>query len=147
MPSHHNKKPPLLTLAALAHARARWNTAKITSYDAQYVINGTDHRITVRDGQTDSLLIDGRPATSADPDVFSIPGIFDTLEADLDLLEMPSSPFGINATYRMLRVRFNTHLGYVERYVRPTAGGARSATVILRTFTPTPSAPGEPDRL
>ena len=123
-----------LTEAALAEAGKRWRAAGISDYRIRYEMHGSLYDVTVRDGiVTDATVNDG-PLRSADPGAYSIEGLFRTIELELENLNDPRGPFAARAHTMVMRVRFNSDLGYVERYLRSSGGMGRGASIVLTTF-------------
>jgi len=83
----------------------------------------------------DQATVDGRPPTTTDLNAYSVDGLFDTLEQELDNLTDPAGPFTGQAGTVMMRVRFNPEFGYVERYLRSSGGHGRGASIELLEFT------------
>jgi len=123
-----------LTPECLAAARAKWDRAGIQSYDASYLMHGSAYDVKVRDGIVMEVLVDGRPATSADVRSYSMPGLFDLLELELENMSDPNGPFRFGLDTVVARVRFHPEYGYVERYLRSGGGQHRGASVELTAF-------------
>ena len=64
---------------------------------------------------------------------YSVEGLFDILELDLENLADPNGPFGHSAQKVIVRVRFNREFGYIERYLR-SGGMIRGATIEVISF-------------
>ncbi len=124
-----------LTREALATARQQWRAAGIRGYSVRYRMHGSEYSIQWRDGIVEHALVDGRPPTTTDLNAYTIDGLFDTLELELDNLEDPAGPFAGYAKTVLMRVRFNHNLGYVERYLRSSAGQGRGASIEMIEFT------------
>ena len=123
-----------LTATALSDARDRWRDSGISSYRSRFRMNGATYDIEVRGGIVTTALVDGRPARSSSLYSYSVPGIFDTLELELENLADPRGPFAGRAGNILARVRFNDELGYVERYLRSSGGFGRGASIELVEF-------------
>ena len=122
-----------LTIELLASARQRWRLAKIADYDLQYRMHGSEYSVRCRDGTVIETRVDGNPAMSLDLSDYSVEGLFDILELDLENLADPNGPFGRTAQQVIVRVRFNREFGYIERYLR-SGGMVRGATIGLISF-------------
>ena len=125
-----------LTREVLAAARQRWHAAGVRGYAVRYRMHGSEYAIEWRDGIVEQATVDGRPPTTTDLNAYSIDGLFDTLEQELDNLTDPAGPFAGQAGTVLMRVRFNPSLGYVERYLRSSGGHGRGASIEMIEFTP-----------
>ena len=126
-----------LTLESLNSARAHWRQQEISEYDFEYDMNGNECVVTVRDGIVKSLLVNGSEGNSSQLRFFSVDGLFDTLEMDLEAAST------VQASTSLMRVRFNPEFGFVERYVRGSTGVAPAAEIKSVVFAVvTESAPG-----
>ncbi len=123
-----------LTREVLAATRQRWRAAGVRGYAVRYRMNGSDYAIDWRDGIVEQASVDGRPPTTTDPNAYSIGGLFDTLEQELENLTDPAGPFAGVAETVLMRVRFNPDLGYVERYLRSSGGHGRGASIEIIEF-------------
>lgn len=131
-----------LTIELLSSARQRWRMAKIADYDLRYRMHGSEYAVLCRDGSVAEARVDGSPAMSRDLSNYSVEGLFDILELDLENLADPNGPFGRTAQQVIVRVRFNREFGYIERYLR-SAGMVRGATIELISFQSGPSLRGD----
>lgn len=123
-----------LTLEALEAARTKWRQTGITDYDLTYDMAGGTYTVRVRAGRVVTLTRDGELTTSHRPVDFTVDGLFDTLERELDLLDNPNSPFGGDPSTILLRVRFDHERGYVRRYLRAVGGSGRSEKIEVQHF-------------
>ncbi len=133
-----------LTIERIDAARRAWKTLGVRDYDTVYDIAGGIVEARVRADRVVSLTRDGLKATSHRLDDFTVEGMFDTLEREIELANDPSQPFGGGAQTTLLRVRFNRECGYMERYLRAVGGTGRSQTMQLIEFRRT--SPSEPDQ-
>jgi hypothetical protein len=122
-----------LTADALAEARSRWMRAGVRSYAMELKFGDGQYHVTVVDGAVTELLRDGQTAHSNRPADFSVEGVFDTLERELELKDAPNTPFGGNA---ILQVRFDPKRGYVHRYLRAVGGAGRSTIINVERLDP-----------
>jgi len=122
-----------LTRATLEAARQRWRDGGIRTYQVRYQMNGSLCEIRCRDGIVEMLTVDGRPSNTADVRSYSIGGLLDLLDLELENLHDPQGPFGERASSMMARVRFNPQLGYPERYIR-SGGMGRGASIVVISF-------------
>lgn len=123
-----------LTRELLAAARQCWRAAGVRGYEVRYRMHGSEYRIQCRDGVVERASVDNRPPTTADLNVYSIEGLFDTLEQELENLTDPAGPFAGQAGRVLMRVRFNPKFGYVERYLRSSGGHGRGASIEMIEF-------------
>ena len=124
-----------LTREVLAAARQRWRAAGVRGYAVRYRMHGSEYAIQWGDGVVEQATVDHRPPTTTDLNTYSIDGLFDTLEQELDNLADPAGPFAGHAETVLMRVRFNPSLGYVERYLRSSGGHGRGASIEMIEFT------------
>lgn len=115
-----------LTPERLAEARRQWHEADIHDYDLICETSQGTYGVTVRDDIVVGLTLNGHETDSAQPGLYSVPGLFRTLEMELDLPAM--SPPGAQI---LERVRFHPQVGYLESYIR--SGGPGSGLVIELT--------------
>lgn len=120
-----------LSAASLARARMLWQNAQIQSYRARYRMHGSLYEVRVRDGFVTELLVNGQVPSVAQPGAYSIPGLLDTLAAELENMTDSSKPFGDNV---VARVRFHHRWGYPERYVRGGTGLSRGGMIEMLEF-------------
>lgn len=118
-----------LTREALSQARQRWRDAGVTSYELSYDMLGSAYRIVWRKGRVEDASVNGQPPTSGDWRAYSVEGIFDTLEQELDNVADAAGAYAGRDDLVMMRVRFHPRLGYVERYLRGGGWIGRGATI------------------
>lgn len=131
-------RKPMEPLAAetLDAARARWASVGPAEYEMEFEMMGGRYRVHVRRGRVLELTRNGDPTTSNRPGDFTVEGIFDTLERELEVLHSPSNPFGGDRSTTFLRVHFHPTLGYVQRYLRAVGGTGRSSAIDVTRFVP-----------
>lgn len=122
-----------LTADGLSGARAVWERAGFASYDAAYMMHGSRYEVEVRDRIVTAVIVDGRPARTADLGSYSIPGLFDLLDLELENLSDPNGPFRYGLDAVVARVRFHEQYGYVERYLRSGGGQHRGAAIEMKS--------------
>ncbi len=132
-----------LTRPALHAARQRWQAAEIKTYHVRFLMHGTLYDVQVSDGIVHALTIDGRTPQASAWKAYSVNGLFDTLEAELDNLDDPQGPFAGRVASVLMRVRFHSKYGYPERYLRSAGGYGRDATIEVLEFTPLDSPPAQ----
>lgn len=123
-----------LTEASLAAARTRWKQANISDYDWQYKLQNDLYDVTVRDGIVTLITRDGNPTRSQDARLFSVEGLFDILSLELENLSNPAGPFAGLSGKILMRVRFHSELGYVERFLRSAGGAGKGASIQMIRF-------------
>lgn len=121
-----------LSREMLSEARSRWFLADIRSYDARYRMHGSVYAVAVRDGIVERLTVDGREPTAVDPASYSIPGLFHTLEMELDQAER--LPLAESERALKYRARFHRELGYPERYVRGVTPLGKTTSIEMLEF-------------
>lgn len=123
-----------LTTEVLRAARQRWRTAPVANYRIHFEMHGSVYDVKVRGGIVETATADGNPIRSADPGAYSVVGLFETLELELENRSDPRGPFAGQAETMVMRVRFNKELGYVERYLRSSGGMGRGASIVMLEF-------------
>jgi hypothetical protein len=124
-----------LTAEALAQARRTWKEGGIRSYHLKYRMHGTLYEVDVQDDLVTDISVDGRTLSIAQPGAYSVNGLFDVLELEIENLNEASRQGGQTAVNGLARVRFNSTLGYPERFVRG-GRGVGNATLEMIQFTP-----------
>ena len=130
-----------LTQEALAQARQRWRNAGIHSYRATYRMHGSLYEVEVRGGLVAAINVNGQTPSIAQPSAYSIDGLFDTLQTELENIADSSNPLGTDPGNVVARVRFDDRLGYPQRYIRGGAGLSRGSTLEMLEFHPALSEP------
>lgn len=123
---------PAIDMAAMEQASARWDAAAPASYDLHVLLSGPREQqveIEVRQRNVTSLLLDGvAPRQQRTWDYWSVPGLFDIIEADLTRAD--KSPPG--------RVRlfgeFDETYGYPGRYRRIESSAMSNAEWTVTRF-------------
>ncbi len=117
-----------LTREGLAGARQRWRESGIASYELRYRMHGSEYAVRTKSRIVEDVAVNGQVPTSGNWSVYGVEGLFDTLAQELDNAADPAGPFAGGKAI-LLRVRFHPELGYVERYLRSSGGGARGASL------------------
>lgn len=118
---------PLLTETELAAAVQRWREYGPDDYDMDILVGGrragTIH-VEVRGGSVVAMTRDGiTPSQQRTWQYWSVPGLFDMLEDDVQSADDPRGPFGaLPGTKVVLRAEFNPRYGYPRRYQRTVFG-------------------------
>lgn len=123
-----------LTDHALEVAHQHWRLAGIRNYDLHFKMNGSEYKVTVRQGLVYKLLVNGKASTAADKQAYSVNGLLELMQLELENLNDPAGPFAAFKEIMIARVRFNSRLGYVERYLRSGMGQAKGAFIELIRF-------------
>jgi hypothetical protein len=123
-----------LTHDGLARARELWRGSGINSYDMIGSAYEKTIEIKVRGGAVQLFLLDGSPGSSQRPEDYTVSGLFDTMERELELFGGSDRAEGVPGGVAVLRVRFHQSLGSPERFVR--SAGGRSATFTINSLTP-----------
>jgi hypothetical protein len=119
---------PELTEASLTEAEDRWDRAAVASYEMDIKIGGAQPgqvHIEVRNDEVIAMTRDNRFPPQRTWDVWSVPGMFETLERELELAQDPVHEMqAAVGTQLRLRCEFDPQLGYPRRYHRYiTPGG------------------------
>lgn len=114
---------PPLERAGFEAARQTWAQTAPADYDIEVVVEGRQpatYRVEVRDGEVRVALRNGLPLTQPRTmGTWSVPGMFGTIEIDLDNVEQSEREADRATTTRLLlRARFDSHYGYPARYHR-----------------------------
>lgn len=125
-----------LTQESLARARQRWADAAMLSYRSTYRMHGSLYEVEVQDGLVASITVNGQSPSIAQPGAYSIDGLFDTLQSELENIHDPSNPLGTPPGNVVARVRFDDRLGYPRRYIRGGTGLSRGSTLEMLEFHP-----------
>lgn len=117
---------PTLTAAELESAERRWREAGIDDYDLDVKVSGrqpSNYHVEVRGGEPVALTRNGVAPRRGMWDVWTVPGMFDTLHQELDQAEQPGGPFGSPPGTKVIeRARFDRRYGYAARYHRAVLG-------------------------
>lgn len=123
-----------LTAEALHEARTRWREAGIRDYEIRYDMHGSRYDVRVRDGLVVDLKVGGKQPVNADWGAYSVEGLFEVLEMELENLADSYGPFGSQAGSIIARVRFNEEHGHIERYLRSGGVGGLPVAIQLLDF-------------
>jgi hypothetical protein len=144
-----------LTAEKLAAAQSKWSAAGIRDY--RFLIElespGSAWKLSVivRDGrlwETRSFGADDRlDVAPSDPDAYTMEGLFELLERELEMAGTPAPDGSPPAT--MLRAAFDAELGFPRDFVRAVRGTNASAGFRVTEFevlepllSPPPTRPG-----
>lgn len=123
-----------LTEASLSAAKERWRNARVVDYDIRFNMNGSLFELVVRAKEVTSILVNGQRPETVDEDAYTVDGLLEILDLELENLTDPNGPMTIGRNVAYARVRFHEEMGYVERYVRSRAGWGRGASIELLQF-------------
>jgi hypothetical protein len=134
------QKIPELTDEKLANAQKLWTNAGPSSYELDLEIlqgrPGTVH-IEVQKGEISTMTRDSRTPEQRTWRYWSVPGLFETLERELEMAEDPVHEVGAAAGTRwQLRCEFNPAYGYPERFHRYVSGGGPEVYWRVTSFIP-----------
>jgi hypothetical protein len=114
-----------ITRSAFEDARRRWEESQIADYDVEIEVQGRQaavYRVRVRNNRVASALRNGYPLKQRRTQgTWSVPGMFDTIEADLENVESARREGA--AQKLLLRAVFDSKLGYPSYYHRGELGG------------------------
>jgi hypothetical protein len=116
-----------LTEPRLAEAEELWERAGPANYDMDIEIRGARPgrvHIEVRDDEVTAMMRDGHTPPKRTWNVWSVPGLFETLERELQLAEDPVHEMNAAAgTQLTLGCDFDPQFGYPRQYQRFVSGG------------------------
>jgi hypothetical protein len=130
-----------LTNERLAQARDRWSRHAPADYDLEVLVHAdrleeTHFQLRVGDGEVLEALQNGS-VRAARADAYTVAGLFDILERELELALDPSSGFGAPAGYGVyLKARFDPDYGYPQRYRRSVGGTSNGVEITVVRFVP-----------
>jgi hypothetical protein len=119
---------PALTDAALDAALERWDVHGPENYSLEVEIEGLRPgtvTVDVRQGIVTRMTRDGHvPAQRRTWDVWSVPGMFDMIEREMELAEDPAGEMNVSQETRLwIRCQFEEHYGYPAEFHRAVFGG------------------------
>ncbi len=131
---------PPLTVENLEAAETLWRAKGPKSYDLDLTIEGAQPGIVhveVRDGVTTAMQRDGvTPKQQRVWEVWSVPGMFTTIEQELQLAADPHHEMGLATGASVdLRGEFDPQYGYPARFHRIVFGGGPEVFWKVTKFT------------
>jgi hypothetical protein len=123
-----------LTPENLKAARQKWREAEITDYELEFRMQGSPCEVKVRGGVVEDIRMGGRIPTSSDWSMYTVEGLFDTLEMELEALGRTAGDGQAATQPAQMRVRFHPRVGYVERYLRSGIGPSGGASIEMIRF-------------
>jgi hypothetical protein len=131
---------PELTEDRLAAAEEIWEHNDPASYDMEIEIRGArpgQVHIEVTGGKATAMTRDGRSPPPRTWNVWSVPGMFETLERELELALDPIHEMQAAAgTQLKLRCEFDPQFGFPRRYHRFVTGGGPEVFWEVTRFEP-----------
>jgi hypothetical protein len=119
------KALPPLTADDLAAAERLWAERGPSDYDLDVEIGGRQSgrfHIEVRSGRTTTVTRNGVQPQRRTWDTWTVPGMFDTLDQELELAARPEGAFGQPGARAVMRAVFDDDLGFPKRYERFVLG-------------------------
>jgi hypothetical protein len=131
---------PELTGEELEEAQKLWDSAGPAGYEMDLEIlqgrPGTVH-IEVRNGEITAMTRDGRTPAQHTWRYWSVPGLFETVERELEMAEDPVHEVGAAAGTRwQLRCEFDRAYGFPRRFHRSVSGGGQEVYWRVTSFVP-----------
>jgi hypothetical protein len=118
---------PLLTESELNNAKKLWGEHGPVSYDMDIELRGAQPgtiQTKVRDRVVEAETRNGRVPAKHTWETWSVAGMFETLEQDMEIAENPETVIGASpGTKWQLRCEFDPKLGIPRRYHRLVSGG------------------------
>lgn len=142
-----DRMPPL-TATELEQAELRWQAARLNDYDMEVVVSGrqpSNFQVEVRGGEPVGLTRNGVVPRRGMWDVWTVPGMFDTLQQELDQAANPAGPFGSpSGTQVVERAIFDERYGFPKKYHRIVMGTPLEISWEVVHFQPLNSKSGPP---
>lgn len=118
---------PLLTQTDLVAAKKRWQEHGPVSYDMDIELRGAQPgrvQVNVRNRVVAAETRDGRVPKEHTWDTWTVPGMYNTIETDMEIAENPEQAIqAAPGTTWQLRCEFDPVLGLPRRYHRLASGG------------------------
>jgi hypothetical protein len=132
-------KNEAVTRGRLTKAREQWSQNGPKNYDLEVVVTGRQgatYEVEVRDGEVTKALRNHAPLTQQRTfRTWSGPGMFDTMETDVDTLEFAqTNPNDSKAIMLTLRARFDAKTGLPLEYLRSQWGTNHDVTWKVSKF-------------
>jgi hypothetical protein len=128
-----------VTRERLAKAREQWAQSGPKNYDLEVVVTGRQeatYEVEVRNGEVAKAMRNRAPLTQQRTfRTWSGPGMFDTIETDVDTLEFAkANPNDSKAIMLTLRARFDSKTGLPLEYLRSQWGTNHDVTWRVSKF-------------
>lgn len=135
----------IMTAARLNEAEELWRTTGPSDYDIKVETFGPRaavYRAQIRNHQAVAAFIDDRPIQSLHAlDTWSVPGMFDTIQSDIDSQEIVAAGEAVKSTPRVVTWgKFHKTWGYPESYRRAQKGAAFESGFRVVKFEPQPKS-------
>lgn len=124
-----------LTRESLEAARRLWVERGPSSYSVAYELNHSQYEVSVQDGIVTNVQVDGVRPVGAAWSHYSIEGLFELLDMEIENLEDPVGPFAGSRATVFAKIRFDESLGYPVYYLR-SGGGVPPASIRVIAFEP-----------
>ena len=137
-----------VTPESVQAAKQLWARAGIRDYDLDWSVSGPNNNhyfVTVRRGQVRSVEMvapDGArsPSQTHETSLFSVDGLFRTLEEELAVCSKSEKPFGQpKGSKVVMRFQPDGKLGYPHWYHRDVLGTPMSMAIDVNALTPVPA--------
>ncbi|MCE9604047.1 MAG: DUF6174 domain-containing protein [Planctomycetia bacterium] len=126
--------------ADLAAARERWAAAGLADYDITIVLSGRQSgeiKVSVRDSRPTAMTRNGiQPKQERTWEPWTVPGMFDTVDTDLESTERPKEKYGNDVAGVMIRCRFDERFGYPKKYLHQIMGRHQDLEWEVTEFKP-----------
>lgn len=127
-----------LTPERLAEARARWQAHRPVDYELEIQMRGAVRdlrRIEVRDGEVVEMTTGGAPVPREAWSYWTVDGLFEFLEDELDNASRPAEAYGVDDPRRVVvRVAFDRRWGYPSFFLRHVLGRGQSVEWTVTSF-------------
>jgi hypothetical protein len=143
------------TPEAVRAAKQLWERAGIRDYDLDWSVTGANNAhylVTVRGGEVRKVEMVGRdgrksPSNSHETSLFSVDGLFHTIDEELAVCGKSEMPFGQpKGTKVVMRFQPDNKLGYPHWYQRDVLGSSASMAIEVNALIPVPAPPTSPGR-
>lgn len=123
--SRRQAAPPLSD-EALATAQRLWRERGPANYRMELVVTGrqaSTYHVEVREGKATQVLRNERATAARTWHYWTVPGLFEVLEHDIECSDDPTRGFGASPGSRaVLRATFDAELGYPRTFERLILG-------------------------
>ena len=116
------RPPPAMTAEDFQAAFARWDAQRPANYEMQLRRWGRQSgtvQVTVENGQPIAVIEDGTLARPHTWEHWTVDGLFNIIQQDLEGLDQPERAFGVAGAEELAQqAEFDPQLGYPRRYRR-----------------------------
>jgi hypothetical protein len=139
---------PPLTADVLADAQERWRKHGPADYRMDVIVTGRQasrYHVEVSGGKPTRVLRDDRSTTARTWHYWTVPGLFEVLEHDMECSDDPTRGFGAQpGSQAVLRAVFDSELGYPRKFERLILGEPNlDMTWEITLFEPFEDRPAE----